>query len=40
MDQDLYRYFGLNDEEIAIVESTMRTLTLNGESDIISESDE
>ena len=34
-DQDLYRYFELADEEIAIIESTMRPLSMNGESDII-----
>ena len=39
-DQDLYRYFELADEEIAIIESTMRPLTLSGDNDIISESDE
>lgn len=39
-DQDLYRYFELSDEEIAIIESTMRPLTLSGDNDIISESDE
>ena len=38
--QDLYRYFELADEEIAIIESTMRPLTLSGDNDIISESDE
>lgn len=40
IDQDLYRYFELTDEEIAIIESTMRPLTLSGDNDIISESDE
>ena len=39
-DQDLYRYFELSDEEIAIIESTMRPLALSGDSDIISDSDE
>ena len=39
-DQDLYRYFELTDEEIAVIESTMRPLTLSGDNDIISESDE
>ena len=34
-DQDLYRFFELTGEEIAIIESTMRPLSMNGESDII-----